>query len=103
MKKIDLHCDALLKLWENKERHFTNDPIIETNFERLKLGNVKLQFFAIFIEDFYPSDMKFHYALEQIDLFHTKIIREHKQMKKITKWKDIHSLQSGEIGAVLTL
>ncbi|MDQ0255195.1 membrane dipeptidase [Evansella vedderi] len=103
MKIFDLHCDALLKLWEDRNRSFTNHPILETNYERLQTGKVQLQFFAIFLYPEHPSDQKFQYALEQVDLFHTEVVGKHEKIKKISQWEDIGQLKDGEIGAVLTL
>ena len=103
MKIIDTHCDALLKLLENKNRSFTNSPDIETNFERLSEGGVTGQLFAIFIEPEVPSDEKYSIALQQIELFHSEVVGKHEQIKKIEKWSDFETLKDGEIGAVLTL
>lgn len=103
MKIIDTHCDALLKIWENKNRSFTNSSEIETNLERLLQGNVKAQLFAIFIEPELPFDQKYQVALEQIDIFHQEVIGKHAQIKKIEKWSDFDKLKDGEIGAMLTL
>ncbi|MFN7250089.1 MAG: dipeptidase [Anaerobacillus sp.] len=103
MKIIDTHCDALLKLWEDRSRSFTNSSDIETNFERLSQGGVAAQLFAIFIEPELPSDEKYQVALEQIDLFHTEVIGRHERMKKIENWSDFRLLNEDEIGAMLTL
>ncbi|MBU9711398.1 dipeptidase [Evansella tamaricis] len=103
MQIIDLHCDALLKLWEDKTRSFTDHPSIETNVTRLQMGNVKVQLFAIFIEPDFPSDLKFQIALEQADLFHSEVVGKHPNIKKIENWNDIRSLRDGETGAMLTL
>ncbi|OIJ13453.1 diguanylate cyclase [Anaerobacillus alkalilacustris] len=103
MKIIDTHCDALLKIWEDKNRSFTNSTEIETNLERLLQGNVKAQLFAIFIEPELPFDQKYQVALEQIDIFHQEVIGKHAQIKKIEKWSDFDKLKDGEIGAMLTL
>ncbi|QOY35721.1 dipeptidase [Anaerobacillus isosaccharinicus] len=103
MKIIDTHCDALLKLLENKNRSFTNSPDIETNFDRLSEGGVTGQLFAIFIEPEVPSDEKYSIALQQIELFHSEVVGKHEKIKKIEKWSDFEALKDGEIGAVLTL
>lgn len=103
MKIIDTHCDALLKLLENKERSFTNSPDIETNYERLSKGGVMGQLFAIFIEPDTPFDEKYQVALQQIELFHNEVVGKHEHIKKIEKWSDFGLLKEGEIGAVLTL
>lgn len=111
MKIIDTHCDALLKLQMAKRGshynvaplHFRQAEEIETNVMRLKKGGVKVQFFAIFIEPDIPSDQKWQHALEQVDLFYTEILAKNPEIVHIKKWRQIHNLKAGEIGAVLTL
>ncbi|PYZ94603.1 diguanylate cyclase [Salipaludibacillus keqinensis] len=103
MKVFDLHCDALLKLHDDRKRSFTNHPALDVNLERLKEGNVSLQVFAIFVEPEIPSDEKFQTALEQIDLFHREVVGKHDKVKKISQWNDIHQLKEDEIGAMLSL
>ncbi|MBU8907454.1 dipeptidase [Desertibacillus haloalkaliphilus] len=100
---IDSHCDALLKLWEQpQKRSFIDSPEIETNLMRIKAGKVKLQCFAIFVEDDVTSDQKFQVALDQIDLFHRHVLAQ-PEMKQIVNWEDIDTLEDGQIGALLTL
>lgn len=50
MEIIDLHCDVLLKLTTLEEPKFRNDSRLHANKERLQLGQVKAQVFAIFID-----------------------------------------------------
>ncbi|HSI65794.1 MAG TPA: dipeptidase [Planococcus sp. (in: firmicutes)] len=111
MKIIDTHCDALLKLQMAKRQalfngqplNYTNSEALDTNFERLQRGEVKVQFFAIFIYPEIPSDEKWQHALEQVDLFHREIIGKNPAMRHIKQWSDIEALEEHEIGAVLTL
>lgn len=111
MKIIDTHCDALFKLQLAKrgERYglqpldYSKDEKLDTNFTRLKEGNVKVQFFAIFVHPDVPSDQKWQHALEQVDLFYTEVLGKNKQMKHIKAWNEINELENDEIGAVLTL
>lgn len=111
MKVIDTHCDALLKLQLAQQgKPYNIEPLsfydaedIETNVKRLEKGNVMAQFFAIFIFPDVPSDLKWQYALEQVDLFYTEILAKNPQMKHIKTWEDFDDLKDGEIGAVLTL
>ena len=111
MKIIDTHCDALLKLQMAKRQalfngqplNFTNSEALDTNFERLQKGEVKVQFFAIFMYPDIPSDEKWQHALEQVDLFHREIIGKNPAMRHIKQWSDIEALKEHEIGAVLTL
>lgn len=112
MKIIDTHCDALYRLQLNRREqlngsdeqlNFTYSPQIETNFQRLKKGKVKLQFFAIFVDPDLPSDEMWQHALEQVDLFYTEIIDPHEEMVHIKDWEDVFTLEVDEIGAVLAL
>ncbi|MBM7094548.1 dipeptidase [Bacillus sp. H-16] len=102
MHVFDLHCDALLKLWEDRSKSYLNDANIHTSFERLQKGNVKLQLFAVFVEPEIPSDMKFQVALEQIDLFYYKVLAQ-KGIRHIRNWSDLRQLKPDETGAMLTL
>jgi membrane dipeptidase len=104
MNVIDLHCDALLKLWETKGKlSYADAPELSTNKERLQKGKVKVQFFAIFTEPFIPSDQKFQAALDQIDHFYREVLGKNPEMKQIKDWSELDTLKDGEIGAVLTL
>lgn len=113
MKIIDTHCDALYKIQNSKVTDLNNGKVsmlrfadadeLDTNLERLKTGNVHVQFFAIFIEPDVPFDLKWQYALEQIDIFYEEVLAKHPEMKHIKKWSDIDKLQDHEIGAVLAL
>ncbi|RLQ90422.1 dipeptidase [Planomicrobium sp. Y74] len=111
MKVIDMHCDALFKmqvakrdsLYHKPLLNFTDAKELDTNFQRLQAGGVKVQFFAIFLHPELPSDEQWQHALEQVDLFHTEIIGKNPQMRHIASWQDINELKDDEIGAVLTL
>lgn len=104
MQIIDLHCDALLKLSLGKGTfRFANSTELQTNKQRLKAGNVKVQCFAIFIEPEINSDQKFQAALEQVDYFYEEVLGKNLEMKQIKEWSDFDQLQDGEMGAMLTL
>jgi membrane dipeptidase len=104
LKIIDLHCDALLKLWEGKGSiNYTNAEELDTNFNRLKEGQVMVQCYAIFIYPNAKSDQKFQIALDQIDYFYTEVLGKNPAMKQIKEWEDFTLLKDGEIGAMLTL
>ena len=111
MKIIDTHCDALLKLQSDKrktymfkkrELNFANSSEIDTNAERLRAGNVKVQFFAIFLSPAIPDNEKWQHALEQVDCFYDEILTQ-PNMVHIKHLSEINDLKDDEIGAVLTL
>lgn len=104
MKIVDTHCDALLKLWESRGKlSYSYAPELESNYQRLKQGEVFVQFFALFIPPAYPVEQKFAIALEQIDLFYSEVLTKHPQLVHIKEWSDLEHLQEGQIGAVLAL
>lgn len=110
MNIIDTHCDALLRLqlakrgkpYGKNPLSFRDDSQIETSVKRLKKGNVKVQFFAIFVDPDIPDNQKWQHAIEQIDLFYEEVLGN-PEMKHIRSWEDFDRLQEGEIGALLTL
>ncbi|MGM0838565.1 MAG: dipeptidase [Bacillota bacterium] len=104
MKIIDLHCDALLKLWESNGRlNYSNAEELDTNVERLKKGEVWVQCYAVFVYPEMKAEQKFQAALDQIDYFYKEVLSKNPEMKHIKQWEDISGLKEGEIGAVLTL
>lgn len=104
MEVIDLHCDALLKLWEGKGAlRFSDAPELDTNKERLKKGNVKVQCFAIFIDPEIKQEQKFQVVLEQVDYFYREVLGKNPEMKEIKNWSDFFKLKNDQIGAMLTL
>jgi len=101
---IDLHCDVLLKLNNSRGEIKFKDAIeLDTNMERLKKGEVKVQAFAIFVYPDIKTEQKFQVALDQIHYFYTDVLENNPDMKLIKEWSDIERLQENEIGAVLTL
>ena len=104
MKIIDTHCDALLKLqMKQKKASLDQDDSLDTSIDKLKQGNIMIQFYAIFIQPELSSDQKWQSALEQVDLFYRHVLGKNSEMKHIKNWQQIQQLQEGEIGAVLTL
>jgi membrane dipeptidase len=104
MEVIDLHCDALFKLWEAKGTlRYADAPDLETNKDRLRKGQIKVQCFAIFIEPDIKQEQKFQVVLEQVNYFHQEVIGKNPEMRQIKKWSDFYKLKPGEIGAMLTL
>ncbi|WP_371814566.1 dipeptidase [Jeotgalicoccus sp. WY2] len=113
MNIIDTHCDALLKLQgdarrthsyfqQNRQLNYLNSKELDTNMERRIEGNVKVQFYAVFISPGIPDNEKWQHALEQIDAFYEEVLTM-KNMVHIKQLSDIQKLKEHEFGAVLTL
>src|SRR5699024_2188232 len=104
MKIIDTHCDALWKIQlSNRSLDYQSSDELHTNIERLKKGNVYVQFYAIFIEPEVLVEDKWRDALDQIEIFEREVIAKNSEMVHITKWEQLNELKQGQIGAVLTL
>lgn len=113
MNIIDTHCDALLKLQaaarqshsyfeKDSQLNYLNSEELDTNMERRIKGNVKVQFYAVFISPGIPDNEKWQHALEQIDAFYEKVLTMD-NMVHIKQLSDIQNLKEHEYGAVLTL
>ena len=113
MNIIDTHCDALLKLQsdargehsyfqQDRRLNYLNSDELDTNMERRIEGNVKVQFYAVFISPGIPDNEKWQHALEQIDAFYEEVLTQ-KNMVHIKQLPDIKKLKEHEYGAVLTL
>lgn len=113
MKIIDTHCDALLKLQSDQRQlrgfmdersplNFLDSEEIDTNYNRLREGNVQVQFFAIFISPKVPDNEKWQHALEQADAFYNEVLAR-ENVVHIKDLQEIKQLKPHETGAVLTL
>ncbi|MFJ6207959.1 dipeptidase [Lysinibacillus sp. NPDC092081] len=102
MDIIDLHCDALLKLTTLEAATFEDDVRLQANQQRLQLGRVKAQVFAIFINPKIPQSLQFLEAVRQIEAFHTHVLQT-EGMVHITDWSQLDTLAPHEIGAILSL
>ncbi|TCP29974.1 dipeptidase [Scopulibacillus darangshiensis] len=104
MKIIDLHCDALLKLWMGEGKvPYKHASELDTNLRRLKKGDVQVQCFAVFINPEMKAEQKFQAALDQIYYFYNEVLAKNPEMKQIKDWADFTQLKENEIGAMLTL
>ena len=102
MDIIDLHCDVLMKLTTLEAISFQDDRRLQANKDRLQLGQVKAQVFAIFIDPKIPQNMKFLEVIRQIEAFHTVVLQT-EGMVHITDWSQLETLAPHEIGAILSL
>ncbi|WP_017186089.1 dipeptidase [Alkalibacillus haloalkaliphilus] len=98
---IDMHCDALLKLWEDRSKTFDDDDL-HISYSKWVDSPVKVQCFAIFVPPEKEGDY-FNAALEMVDLFHEKVVKPYDNIKWVQSKEDIESLKPHEKGAMLTL
>ncbi|WP_128100383.1 dipeptidase [Paenibacillus sp. DCT19] len=104
MNVIDLHCDALFRIWRaGGKLAFDHTDSLEASKPRLIAGQVKVQGFAIFVPPNLKDSAKFEAALDQVHYFYTEILDKNPEIIHITDWSQIRNLRDGEIGAFLTL
>lgn len=104
MKIIDLHCDVLSKLSRTEPPiEFSSSIQLQASKDKLKVGQVAIQDFAIFIGENIPQAEKFNEAMRQVELFYTNVLQPNPDIIHITDWKQIYTLKEGQIGAILSL
>ncbi|WP_168122179.1 dipeptidase [Paenibacillus sp. HB172176] len=104
MNIIDFHCDALLKMLENKTLTFDeaeNEGVMDVTYERLREAGTLLQTFAIFIPPEQDGDMV--PILESIDIFYEKVLSCERMMLVRTAADLEACLEQGKTGALLSL
>ncbi|RLQ91646.1 dipeptidase [Falsibacillus albus] len=103
MQIFDAHCDVLSQMLKHPYYSFQSGSSLHVTYDQLMETGSKVQCFAIFISPSIHPLMKFQSALEMIDIFHEKILKQNPSMRLVSSRSDIRSLKEGEIGAVLTL
>ncbi|MCR8642112.1 dipeptidase [Paenibacillus sp. N1-5-1-14] len=100
---IDGHCDAILKLFLDPKTRFDSDRVkMQASAPLLAEGDVKLQLFAIFIDDEMPNH-KFHHMLQYIDLFYEQVA-SHPEFHVVRSGQDLAAVMaSSKRGALLTI
>jgi membrane dipeptidase len=103
MKVIDTHCDALLKLWENRDLTFgKEDQRLHVSRPEMEQGDVQLQVFAVFVPMNVPPGRRFHAALEMAMLFHEQVVGS--GLQPVYGKQDIDEVMNGNRrGAMLFL
>ena len=102
VKVVDLHCDVLMKMFQNHTISFIDSDLLAVNYKHLRKTNSKLQFFALYVPEQVHPMLRYEAVLQMIQLFYKKILTLPK-MKHIQTKADYIALKADEIGAVLAL
>lgn len=102
MNAIDLHCDTVLKLMENKEAGLReNDFAVDLN--KLREGDALAQFFALFIEKDYVNN-QFEFCMDMADRIHQELEKNKDIIKLATNFGELEeNNELGKISAFLTI
>jgi len=105
MKAIDMHCDTITALLQQKKDNINqslrkND--LQVDLEKLRQGDYLLQNFAVFTH-LGKNDRLLH-VQEAIDLYYQEIEKNNDIIKPVFSYEDIiNNHQNGYISAMLTL
>lgn len=70
---VDLHCDTLLELVEGKRSLAGQGMTGHVDLTRLITGNIKVQFFAAFIQEVYKPERSLKRVLQLIETFYREV------------------------------
>jgi len=103
MTIIDLHCDTLLHLMEDKNNLGIKSNYLSVDIEKLRNANSMAQFFALYIDlNNHKNPLKV--CLEMIDKFHVELEFNKEYIALATSYRDLISNQKNEkISAFLTI
>ena len=103
MPIIDLHCDTILQLMEDKNNLGIRANTLSVDIEKLKEANSMAQFFALYIDLKNPTD-PLKLCLEMLDKFHREMEINKEDISLATNYTDLLSNQKeGKISAFLTI
>ncbi|MDP3058838.1 MAG: dipeptidase [bacterium] len=104
---IDTHCDTILKMvnssdaYDIKQYHAHENHV---DIPRLRIGGVKVQFFACYIEAQYKPDRSLKRTLEIFDTFYRTLEENAPDLHQILNSGDVQvALAENKIGALLAV
>lgn len=102
MRVIDLHCDTILKLMQDKEKLELKRNKFSVDIEKLNKANSLAQFFALYI-DLKEGD-PLENCLEMLDKFYVEIDKNKDEIGIARDYEEIlKNNESGKISAFLTI
>lgn len=103
MRPIDMHCDTVLRLMEDKENTGLYKNDLSVDIEKLKKTNSLAQFFAIWVDIKSERD-PMEICLEMIDKFYVEVDKNSQEIAIATNYEDIiRNDREGKISAVLAI
>lgn len=103
MRPIDMHCDTILKLMNDKDNLGLYENDLSIDIKKLKKGNSLAQFFAMWV-DLEKEINPLERCLEMIDKFYIEIEKNSDSISIATNYEDIiKNDNEGKISAVLAI
>ena len=102
MPVIDLHCDTILHLTDNRELQLKKN-LLGVDVQKLKAAGSIAQFFALFVDLQEHSD-GLRRALQMVDVFHQELEINQEELVLARNFLELEANRSaGKISAFLTL
>jgi len=103
MKVIDLHCDTVMKLMDQKNSSTLRKNNFSVDIEKLSKGDVIAQFFALFVEG--PTvENVFEHCMDMADRIHLELKSNEDKIKLATNYDELmKNHNDGKISAFLTI
>ena len=101
MKVLDMHCDTISKLYQEKGELYCNEGHV--SLQKMREGDYLLQNFALFV---CQDEVKnpFEAALEMTDLYYVELKKNENIIAPVFEYEDIQNhRESGKISSILTL
>ncbi|MDA8233258.1 MAG: dipeptidase [Clostridia bacterium] len=101
---VDAHCDTLLDIAYGKRNFNYHSEIGHLDLPRMRIGGIKVQFMAAFIESEYKPERSLKRALQLLDFAHGEIAANPNELTLVTSPQDLIRLQQEHrIGIVLSI
>ncbi len=101
---VDAHCDVLMTLIGGGRRLGEHSQQGHVDLPRLKMGGVKLQFFAAFIESEFKPERGVKRVLQLLDLFYRELEDNRQDLALVTGCTELkQAVEQGKVGALLTV
>ncbi|WZL74465.1 dipeptidase [Clostridiaceae bacterium 35-E11] len=103
MNIIDLHCDTILKLMEDKEKLELKQNPFSVDIEKLSKASSLAQFFALYI-DLEEAKDPLEYCLEMLDKFYIEMEKNKNEIRIARNYEEmLEHYKQGKISAFLTI
>lgn len=100
---IDLHCDTLWKMMENKEQRNLLHNYFSVDIEKLQKGNSLLQFFACFVPSAEIKDC-YQYGLSMIHLMEEQEKKYKNSFSLVVSYEEARkNYEQGKVSGMLTV
>ncbi|RIV29409.1 membrane dipeptidase [Alicyclobacillaceae bacterium I2511] len=102
MPVADAHADILWKMEQSGEE-FYGTSALQASAQRLAVGGVKAQVFALYVSPLESPEAQLHHMLKEIDLFYHQVVASSK-VAAVGTWNEfVKAQQVGQLAGLLSV